>query len=94
MLSIPKKDKPPLTTENWEPNVGLEERVEQQEEQEFWKAFKDCFAFGLKDLKVLKEQEVRIDLVDDTLIFCKPYGYSEAKRELIEVCAKELFDAS
>ena len=90
---IPKEDKPPLTKDNWEPNVGLEEGVEQQEEQQFLKKFKNCFAFILKDLGALKGQEVWIDLMDDAPIFCKPYKYSEAKRKLIKTRTKELFDA-
>ena len=73
MPTTPKEDKPPLTTENWEPNVELEGGVVQQEEQQFLKKFKDCFAYGLKDLEALKGQEVRIDLIDDAPIFRKPY---------------------
>ena len=73
--------------------MGLEEGVEQLEEQQFLKKFKDCFAFGLKDLRTLKGQEVRIDFIDDAFIFRKPYRYSEAERELIKIHTKELFDA-
>ena len=93
MPSTPKEDKPPLTGDNWEPNVGLKEGVEGHEEQQFLKKFKDCFAFGLKNLGTLKGQKVRIDLINDAPIFCKSYRYSEAERELIKTRTKELFDA-
>ena len=67
--------------------------MEWQEEQQFLKKFKDCFAFGLRDLGALKGQEVRIDLMDDAPIFRKLYKYSEAEREFIKIHTKELFDA-
>ena len=34
--------------------MGLEKGVKWHEEQQFLKKFKDCFAFGLKDLGTLK----------------------------------------
>ena len=61
MPSTPKEDKPTLIEDNWELNVGFEKEVERLEKQQFLKKFKDCFAFGLKDLGTLKGQEVRID---------------------------------
>ena len=73
--------------------MGLEGEMERREEQQFLKEFKDCFAFGLKDLGILKGQEVRIDLQDDAPIFRKPYRYSEAERGLIKNWTMELWDA-
>ena len=49
MPSTPKEDKPPLSGDNWESNVGLEKKVEWHEEQQLLKKIKDCFAFELKD---------------------------------------------
>lgn len=52
-----------------------------------------CFAFGLKDLGVLKGQEVRINLTGDAPIYCKPCKYSEVERMMIQDRTKELLEA-
>ena len=44
-------------------------------------------------MEVFKGYKVSVDLVDDALIFCKPYRYSEVERKLIKARFKELFDA-
>lgn len=73
--------------------MGLEGEVERHEEQQFIRNNKNCFAFGLNDLGVLKGQEVRIDLTDDAPIFRKPYRHSEAEKGMIKARTKELLDA-
>ena len=93
MPSTPKEYKPPLIEKNWKPNIELKEGTEWQKEQQFLKKLKDCFAFVLMDLESFKGQEVWIDLMDDTSIFCTPYTYSEAEMELIKACTKQLLDA-
>lgn len=57
------------------------------------KGSKNCFAFGLRDLEVLKGQQVWIYLVDDAPIFFKAYMYSEINRELINARTKDLSNA-
>ena len=93
MPSDEKEIKPPLTEDNWEPDVGLNGDAERQEERQFLRQHKDCFAFGLHDLGVLKGEEVRIDLTDDAPIFRKPYRHSDAEKKLIQARTKELWDA-
>lgn len=93
VLSIVKKDKLLLTIENWESNMGLEGGRVPQEEEQFLMGFKNSFAFGLKDLRILKGQQVQIDLVDDTSIFCKTYKCNETKKELIKAQTKNVFNA-
>jgi hypothetical protein len=63
------------------------------EEQEFFRKNVDCFAFGLHDLGVLKEQEVHINLTDDVPIYYKPYKYSDAERKMIQARTAELMEA-
>ena len=41
---------------------------------------------------MFKGQEIRIDLMDDAFVCCKPYKHWETKRKLIKACTKELFD--
>jgi hypothetical protein len=49
-----KERKVAVTKETWKPVVGLEDGVEQVEEQTFLMQYVDCFAFSLYDLGVLK----------------------------------------
>jgi hypothetical protein len=52
--AAPKERKVAVTKETWKPVVGLEDGVEQVEEQAFLRQYVDCFAFSLHDLGVLK----------------------------------------
>jgi hypothetical protein len=82
-----------VTKDTWKPAVGLEDGVLVVEEQEFLRKNVDCFAFGLHDLGVLKGQEVRITLIDDTPIYRKPYKYNDAERKMIQARTAELVEA-
>jgi hypothetical protein len=82
-----------VTKETWKPVVGLEDGVEQVEEQAFLRQYVDCFAFSLHDLGVLKGQEVRINLIDDAPIYRKPYKRSEVERKMIQARTAELLVA-
>jgi hypothetical protein len=42
-----------------------------------------CFAFNLKEVNQLKEQEVHIIFEDDNLISKQPYNFNEVERALI-----------
>jgi hypothetical protein len=75
--AVPKECKEAVTKNTWKPVVGLEDGVEQVEEQVCLKQYVDCFAFSLHDLGVLKGHEVRINLTDDAPIYRKPYKRSE-----------------
>jgi hypothetical protein len=57
-----------VTKDTWKLTVGLEDGAEVVEEQGFLWKYVDCFAFGLHDLGILKEQEVCINLTNDALI--------------------------
>jgi hypothetical protein len=82
-----------VTKDTWKLAVGLEDRAAVVEEQEFFRKNVDCFAFGLHDLGVLKGQEIRINLIDDALIYRKPYKYSDAERKMIQAHTSELVEA-
>jgi hypothetical protein len=82
-----------VTKDTWKSAVGLEDGAAVMEEQEFLQKNVDCFAFGLHDLGVLKGQEVRINLIDDAPIYCKPYKYSDAERKMIQARTAELVEA-
>jgi hypothetical protein len=82
-----------VTKDTWKPVVGLEDGAAVVEEQEFFRKNVDCFVFGLHDLGVLKEQEVRINLTDDALIYRKPYKYSDVEWKMIEARTVELVEA-
>jgi len=71
----------------------MEDESVEKEEQEVLKSHIGCFAFGLKDLGVLKGQEVRINLTDDTPIYLEPYMYSEIECRMIQDRTKELLEA-
>jgi hypothetical protein len=73
-----KKSKEAVIKNTWKPAAGLEDGAAVVEEQEFLQKNVDSFAFGLYDLRVLKGQEMRITLTDDTPIYRKPYKYSDA----------------
>jgi hypothetical protein len=42
-----------------------------------------CFAFSIKELGALIGPNIRIELASDTLIFHRPYRYSDVERDLI-----------
>jgi hypothetical protein len=67
--------------------------TEQVEEQVFLKQYVDCFAFSLYDLRVLKGQEVHINLTDDAPIYRKPYKRNEVERKMIQSRTVELLGA-
>jgi hypothetical protein len=79
----PKESKEAVTKDTWKSTVGLEDGVEVVEEQGFLWKYVDYFAFGLHDLGILKEQEVRINLIDDAPFYHKPYKYSNVERKMI-----------
>jgi hypothetical protein len=79
----PKDCKEAVTKDTWKLVFGLEDGVEQVEEQVFLRQYVDCFAFSLHDLGVLKGQEVRIKLTDDAPIYRKPYKRSEVERNAV-----------
>jgi hypothetical protein len=82
-----------VTKDTWKPAVGLEDGAAVVEEQEFLQKNVDCFAFGLYDLGVLKEQEVRITLIDDAPTYRKPDKYSDTERKMIQACTAESVEA-
>jgi hypothetical protein len=88
--AAPKEYMEAVTKDTWKPVVGLEDGVEQVEEQVFLRQYVDCFAFSLHDLGVLKGQEVRINLTDNAPIYRKPYKRSEVKRKMIQARTVEL----
>ena len=69
----PNECKETVIKDTWKPVVGMEDGIEQVEEQVFLRQYVDYFAFSLHDLGVLKGQEVRINLTDDAPIDRKPY---------------------
>jgi hypothetical protein len=52
--AAPKECKEAVTKDTWKSFVGLEDGVEQVEEQAFLRQYVDCFVFSLHDLGVLK----------------------------------------
>ena len=82
-----------MTKDTWKPAVGLEDGAAVMEEQEFLQKNVDCFTFGLHNLGVLKGQEVRINLTDDALIYCKSCKYNNAERKMIQARSAELVEA-
>jgi hypothetical protein len=88
--AAPKECKEAVTKDTWKPVVGLEDGVEQVEEQVFLRKYVDYFAFSLHDLGILKGQEVRINLTDDAPIYRKPYKRSEVERKMIQARTAEL----
>jgi hypothetical protein len=82
-----------VTKDTWKPAVGLEDGVAVVEEQEFLRKNVDCFVFGLHDLRVLKGQEMHINLTDDVPIYRKPYKYNDAERKMIQARTAELVEA-
>jgi hypothetical protein len=88
--AAPKECKEAVTKDTWKPVVGLEDGVEQVEEQAFLRQYVDCFAFSLHDLGVLKGHEVCIYLTDDAPIYHKPYKWSEVERKMIQARIAEL----
>jgi hypothetical protein len=91
--TAPKESKVAVTKKTWQLVVGLEDGAQVVEEQRFLRKYVDCFAFGLHDLGILKGQEVRINLTDDALIYCKPYKYSDVERKMIQTGTMELVEA-
>jgi hypothetical protein len=88
--AAPKECKEAVTKDTWKPVVGLEDGVEQVEEQVFLKQYVDCFAFSLHDLRVLKGQEVRINLTNDAPIYHKLYKRNEVEHKMIQAWTAEL----
>jgi hypothetical protein len=52
--AIPKEFKEAVTKNTWKLVVGLEDGIEQVEQQVFLRQYVDCFAFSLHDLGILK----------------------------------------
>ncbi len=50
------------------------------------------FAFNLKEVNQLKEQEVHIIFEDDNLISKQPYNFNEVERALIQVWTIKLLE--
>ncbi len=60
---------------------------------QFRRAYRNCFAFNMKELGALIGFGIRIKLVSDTPIFCCPYRYSDMERELIHSWTLDLLEA-
>jgi len=52
-----------------------------------------CFAFSVKELGAFIGPSIRIKLASDTLIFHRPYRYSEMERDLIRNRTLDLLEA-
>jgi hypothetical protein len=73
-----------FTEETWEPLMGPKLiGGEKQHLMQFLRAYRSCFAFNMKELGALIGPSIRIELANDTPIFCHPYRYSDMERELI-----------
>jgi hypothetical protein len=71
-----------VTIKTWEPNIGpivIRSEVKHMRVIKFIK----YFAFNLKEVNQLKEQEVHIIFEDDNLISKQPYNFNEVERALI-----------
>ena len=66
---------------------------EARKEQRFLRAYRNCFAFNLKDLGTLNGPGIQIQLTNDTPIFRRPYRYSDLERLLIHSRTTELWEA-
>jgi hypothetical protein len=72
------------TEETWEPLMGPKLiGGERRWLTQFLRAYRNYFAFNMKELGALIGLGIRIELASDTLIFCRPYRYSDMERDLI-----------
>jgi hypothetical protein len=72
------------TEEIWEPLMGPKLiGGERRRLTQFLRVYKSCFAFSMKELGVLIGHSIRIELINDTPIFRRPYKYSDMERDLI-----------
>jgi hypothetical protein len=72
------------TKETWEPLMGPKLiGGERRRLMQFLRVYMSCFAFSMKELSALIGPSIRIELVSDTPIFCRPYRYSDMERDLI-----------
>jgi hypothetical protein len=54
---------------------------------------RSCFAFSMKELGALIGPGIHIELANDTLIFHRPYRYSDMERDLIRSRTLDLLEA-
>jgi hypothetical protein len=72
------------TEETWEPLMGPKlTRGERRRLMQFLKAYRNCFAFSMKELGALIGPGIWIELASDTPIFRRPYRYSDMEKDLI-----------
>ncbi len=71
------------TKETWEPLMGPKlTGGERRWLMQFLMVYRSCFAFSM-ELGALIGLGIRIELVNETPIFRRPYKYSDMKRDLI-----------
>ncbi len=71
-----------MTIKTWEPNIGaivIKSEVKNMRVI----TYSRCFAFNLKEVNRLKEQEVHIICEDDNSIAEQPYKFNEVERALV-----------
>ncbi len=80
--------------ETWEPLMGpkLTGRKRRQLMQ-FLRAYRNCFAFNMKELGALIGPGIRIELASDTSIFRRPYRYNDMEKDLIRSQTLDLLEA-
>ncbi len=68
-------------------------RGERRQLTQFLKAYRNCFAFNMKELGALIGPSIQIELANDTLIFHRLYRYSDMERDLIQSRTLDLLEA-
>jgi hypothetical protein len=61
---------------------------------QFLRAYKNYFAFNMKELGLLIRPGIWIELACDTPIFRHPYRYSDMERDLIRSWTLDLLEAN
>ncbi len=59
---------------------------------QFLRVYKNYFAFSMKESGALIGLGIRIELISDTPIFCRPYKYSDMERDLIRSQTLDLLE--
>jgi hypothetical protein len=79
--------------ETWEPLIrpkligGERRRLTQ-----FLRVYRSCFTFSMKELGALIRLDIRIQLASDTIIFRRPYRYSDMEKDLIRSRTLDLLE--
>jgi hypothetical protein len=71
-----------MTIKTWKPNIGpivIWSEVKNTKVMTYIR----CFAFNLKEVNRLKEEEVHIIFADDNSISKQPYKFIEVERALV-----------